>query len=240
MWCLDEAGPYPTVPYSGSSWQPSGKPVRYSQKYQPNGTAKVLTLFHPQSGQVHLKGVMRCPNYVLHSWIMQTLTDILSTLPAPPSFYSPSANYLLWHSWCEGAEYLTLPTTLPPLRMLLVMDNLAGHKSIPLVHWLWAHGILPLYTPLSGSWLNMGESIQRLLKRRTLDGQTPTTPEEIIAWFDATALAWNSDPTPFIWNGRRKLRRKPATCHLLGGSGAASFRSLVHVSHTDNGDAYVN
>jgi hypothetical protein len=32
---------------------------------------------------------------------------------------------------------------------------------------------MPLYTPLGGSWLNMAESIQRILKRRTLDGQHP-------------------------------------------------------------------
>jgi len=28
---------------------------------------------------------------------------------------------------------------------------------------LFEHGIMPLYTPLSGSWLNMTESIQRIL-----------------------------------------------------------------------------
>jgi len=36
--------------------------------------------------------------------------------------------------------------------------------------WLCEHGIMPLYTPLGGSWLNMSESIQRILKRRALDG----------------------------------------------------------------------
>jgi transposase len=36
--------------------------------------------------------------------------------------------------------------------------------------WLCAHGIMPLYTPLGGSWLNMAESIQRILKRRALEG----------------------------------------------------------------------
>jgi hypothetical protein len=46
---------------------------------------------------------------------------------------------------------------------------------------MFAHGIMPLYTPLSGSWLNMAESIQRILKRRALEGQQPQTPEEIIA-----------------------------------------------------------
>ncbi len=47
----------------------------------------------------------------------------------------------------------------PPLRLILIWDNLAGHKSADFVCWLCAQGILPLYTPLSGSWLNMAESV---------------------------------------------------------------------------------
>src|SRR3712207_7935369 len=43
------------------------------------------------------------------------------------------------------------------------------------------HGIMPLYTPLGGSWLNMTESVQRILKKRGLAGQHPTTVNEIIA-----------------------------------------------------------
>ena len=45
-------------------------------------------------------------------------------------------------------------------------DNLAGHKTPEMVLWLCRHGIMPLYTPLGGSWLNMAESIRRILKRR--------------------------------------------------------------------------
>jgi len=44
---------------------------------------------------------------------------------------------------------------LPSLRMLLVLDNLAGHKTPEFGLWLFAHGVMPLYTPLAGSWLNM-------------------------------------------------------------------------------------
>jgi hypothetical protein len=50
--------------------------------------------------------------------------------------------------------------------MLLIWDNLAGHRSDKMVDWLFAHGIMPLYTPLGGSWLNMAESMQRILVRR--------------------------------------------------------------------------
>jgi hypothetical protein len=52
----------------------------------------------------------------------------------------------------------TLPERLPPLRLLLDLDNLTGHKTPALVLWLVAHGVMPLYTPLSGSWLNMAEA----------------------------------------------------------------------------------
>ena len=39
----------------------------------------------------------------------------------------------------ETAEAI-LPADLSPLRVLLVLDNLAGHKSVELVTWLLAHG----------------------------------------------------------------------------------------------------
>ena len=96
---------------------------------------------------------------------------------------------------------------MPPLRLLLVWDNLAGHKTPEMVVWLCQHGIMPLYTPLGGSWLNLAEAIQRILKRRALDGQHPHSPAEIGIWFEQTAQAWNLQPTPFVWNGKRRQRR---------------------------------
>ncbi len=38
---------------------------------------------------------------------------------------------------------------LPPLRILLVWDNLAGHLSHDLFPWLFHHGIMPLYTRMA-------------------------------------------------------------------------------------------
>ena len=58
-----------------------------------------------------------------------------------------------------------------------------------------------LFTPFAGSWLNMAESIQRILGRRALEGQHPQTTQQIIAWLEATARGWNADPTPFVWGG---------------------------------------
>jgi hypothetical protein len=63
-----------------------------------------------------------------------------------------------------------------------------------MVSWLFAHGIMPLYTPLSGSWLNRAESMQRILVRRALSGQYPQTPQQIIDWLEETVAGWNQDP----------------------------------------------
>lgn len=117
---------------------------------------------------------------------------------------------------------------MPALRLLLVLDNLSGHHTPSFVMWLCEHGIMPLYTPLGGSWLNMSESIQRIIVRRALDGEHPTTPQQIIDWLEETAAGWNADPTPFVWGGKRKRRRDRARDrrHALGGSRAYSRRVL--------------
>lgn len=65
-----------------------------------------------------------------------------------------------WQCWQEGLTIrITLPQELPPLRMLFVWTNLTGHSTVDLILWLFAHGIMPLFTPLGGSHLNMAESI---------------------------------------------------------------------------------
>jgi hypothetical protein len=47
---------------------------------------------------------------------------------------------------------------------------------------------VPLYTPVGGSWLNMAESIQRVLKRWVLAGQYPhSIRETIIRYSDLAA-----------------------------------------------------
>lgn len=110
---------------------------------------------------------------------------------------------------------------LPPLRLILVWDNLAGHLSWPIVRWLFQQGVMPLYTPLGGSWLNMAESLQRIIVGRALSGQHPQTAQEILRWLEDTVAGWNAAPTPFIWDGKRRARRQRARQRLRGGSGAA-------------------
>jgi hypothetical protein len=229
VWTEDEAGPFQTIPYEGYSWQPEGQPKLQPHEYVRNGTAKLLTLFHPSDGQVRVKGVTSGSNTVLHPWLHQELSSILANLPTPPEDLDPKINRALWKSWCAGLDNPPpLPAELPLLRMLLVWDNLKGHKTPSLVDWLIQHGIMPLYTPLGGSWLNMAESIQRISKRRALAGQYPTQPDEIIAWLEAVARAWNRNPTPFEWGGKRAARRARSRQrrHALGGSGACTRRPI--------------
>jgi hypothetical protein len=156
------------------------------------------------------------------------LTAILATLP-DPEVLPPDENRRRWERWQEGLSIrITFPQDLPSLRMLLAWDNLTGHYTVDLILWLFDHGVMPLFTPLGGSYLNMAESVQRILKRRALDGAHPKTPEEIIEWLEATARGWNREPTPFVWGGKRHARRKRARerRHALGGSGACTWRPL--------------
>jgi len=229
VWAQDEAGPFQAIPQPGPSWQPEGRPARQPHEYVRAGTAKLLTLFHPASGQVRVKGVTRCPNAVLHPWLQQELTAILATLPEPTPALSPAEHRALWDVWQEGlTERVTLLAEPPPLRLLLVWDNLAGHKTPEMLVWLFERGVMPLYTPLGGSWLNMAESIQRILKRRAVEGQHPTTPEELIGWLEAPARGWHRAPTPFVWGGTRAARRVRARQRRygVGGSGACTYRPI--------------
>lgn len=167
VWCEDEAGPFQTVPYGTPSWQLEGHPQQQAHEYLRDGTAKLLTLFHPQDGEVRVKGVESATNAVLHPWLKEELSDILNGSPEVSSSPSQEAIQQIWQSWREGLTVkFTLPARLPPLRLLLVWDNLIGHQTPELMLWFCEHGILPLYTPLSGSWLNMAESMQRILKRQ--------------------------------------------------------------------------
>lgn len=239
VWCADEAGPYQAIPQPGASWQPIGEPARYPHEYVRGGTVKLLTLLHPATGVVRVKGVTHTPNTVLHPWLQQELTMILATLPPLDQIPDAATNRAAWVRWQAGLSVrFTLLKDLPPLRMLLIFDNLAGHKTATFVCWLMTHGIMPLYTPISGSWLNMAESIQRILVSRALAGQHPENPEQLIAWLEAVARGWNAHPTPFIWGGKRALRRQRARerRYGLGGSGAVSCRPISHPGTAINGD----
>src|SRR3954454_8093378 len=91
VWCEDEAGPFQAVPHAGVSWQPRGRPATQPHEYLRGGTTKILTLFHPASGQVRLQSAARSTPAVLHPWLRERLSDILPVLPVPQASLYPAA-----------------------------------------------------------------------------------------------------------------------------------------------------
>jgi hypothetical protein len=221
VWCEDEAGPYQAVPQPGTSWQPVGEPARRPHEYLRGGTAKLLTLFRPATGEVRAEPVDRAPNAVLHPWLERELTAILATGPTA----LPMSR---WEDWLPATAPPWWAEGLPPLRVLLIWDNLQGHHNWEFEQGCLNQGILPLFTPLGGSWLNLAESIQRILLRRALDGQHPQSSAAVKAWLAATVRGWNAAPTPFEWGGKRAARRQRARQrrHALGGSGGYTRRPI--------------
>ncbi|HVB25213.1 MAG TPA: transposase [Ktedonobacteraceae bacterium] len=218
----DEAGPYQAIPQPGASWQPEGHPVLQPHEYERGGTAKIMTLFRPLTGMLTVKGVLSVTNAVLHPWLKGELSTVLADIeqahPAqglPPEEERPVC--ARWETWLGHPPR----TPKPPLRIILVLDNLAGHRSYELIEWFFAHGVMPLYTPIGGSWLNMAESVQRIIVPRALAGQHPQSAQEVIDWLEQTAAGWNLHPTPFVWNGKRRRRRERAHLRRLAGSGAS-------------------
>lgn len=208
--CQDEAGPFQTTPYPGTGWAPQEHPIRQPHEYLRDGTAKGLTLFRPATGEVRVKGVTTCPNTVLHAWLKQELTallaTLLATLPEPAPVVDAEATRACWTRWQEGLQVkITLPAVLPPLRVLLVWDNLVGHHTPELVLWLFAHGVMVLYTPVGGSWLNMAESIQRPSSASSSGGR----------WMDSIRKHRNKLST----GGKRRLGDGTPLRHRSAGAG---------------------
>jgi hypothetical protein len=204
------------------AFQLEGYPRLLPHEYERGGTAKLLTLFRPATGQIRAKGVMSVTNAVLHPWLKEQLTAVLAEIEKahpvealPPETQRPL--YARWETWLGHPPR----RSLPPLRIILILDNLAGHLSYDLVGWFFDHGVMPLYTPVGGSWLNMAESVQRIIVRRALCGQHPKDAQQVIDWLEQTVAGWNDDPTSFVWNGKRRRRRERARLRRLGGSGAS-------------------
>jgi hypothetical protein len=147
LWCEDEAGPYQTVPHSGSGWQPEGEPARQDHQYIRGKTCKLLTLFRPSTGELRAEPVDASTNAILHPWLKQELEAILKQCPPAPEQVPEEHR---WQAWDPFPAAEQLDRFNPPLRLLLILDNLAGHYSRDLVSWCHEHGIGLLYTPCAG------------------------------------------------------------------------------------------
>jgi hypothetical protein len=126
-----------------------------------------MTLCGPATGAVRVRGTRSGTHAVLPHWRPADRVRPLAALPGGEAPRSPAETRQPWESGQEGrTTRITLPSALPRLRRLWVLDNLTGQRPPSLGRWLCAQGIRPLYTPLGGSWLHRGEALQRSLKRR--------------------------------------------------------------------------
>jgi len=78
---------------------------------------------------VRLQPAARGTNAVLHPWLREHLSAILDALPRAGSSQDAAATQAApqaaWAVWQAGLRLpFTLPHALPPLRLLLVWDNL--------------------------------------------------------------------------------------------------------------------
>lgn len=107
VWCQDEGGPYQAIPQGGASWQPEGRPARRSHQYVRGGTAKLLTLFRPATGELRGEPVERTTNAILHPWLKQELSAILKQCPPASTTSTLGRRWVDWN-WHEGAEGLSM------------------------------------------------------------------------------------------------------------------------------------
>src|ERR1043166_7069501 len=103
--------------------------VDYQDAARAVGRKSGAAISHlPADGRVRIEGGTTCPNVVLHPWRQRQLSAVLAGLPDPPP--TAKASRAAWERWQAGlAAKPTLPSALPPLRMLLVLDNRADRKS---------------------------------------------------------------------------------------------------------------
>ncbi len=181
------------------------------------GTAKRLTRCRPAPGEVRATGVMHATTAVVHPWLPAEVRQVRAALPAASASEVAPPVLAEWAPWRGHAP----PEPLPPLRLILIWDNRAGHLSWAIVRWLLEHGVMPLDTPLGGSWLNMAASLHRSSVTRARAGHHPQSAAELIPWLAATVAGGNAAPPPFVWDGTRRERRTRARHRRLGGSGAA-------------------
>src|ERR671929_611864 len=88
----------------GRSSQPEGHPTLQPHEYERGGTAKLLTLFRPATGELRAKGVISAPNAVLHPWLKEQLLEVLAEIEKkqpseqlPPETERPLAAQ--WKTW---------------------------------------------------------------------------------------------------------------------------------------------
>ena len=102
------------------------------------------------------------------------------------------------------AGYLQLLEALaaanPTGDLYLIADNLASHKSPPILDWLAEHPrVQQVFIPKGACWLNLQEAWWRLFRRAGFAGQTFADDEEIDRATDVATQQLNERAKPWVW-----------------------------------------
>jgi hypothetical protein len=126
-----------------------------------------------------------------------------------------------WSNLAPSTEFviLTVNTSHADLARL-------DSHNVRRVTWVFGHGVMPLYTPLSGS-----AGYGRVRPADHLPAGVEWTASTQCGGLDylvgGHVAGWNATPTPFVWDGKRRERRIRAKQRRLGGSGAVANHQLI-------------
>ncbi len=195
--CLDEASTQLLADTRPPRMTKPGKPARYDNEYERNGTANLFLVTEPLRGWRHVTVTDRRTKL---DWarIIKGLVDVR---------YPDAERIVLVMDNLNTHTPAALYEAFPPAEARRVLRKLAFH-----------------YTPLHGSWLNMAELEFSMLSRQCLDrriGDRDTLVAEVAAW----EAARNEQRAAITWqfavdDARRKLDRlypaQAKTCHVRG------------------------
>ena len=102
--------------------------------------------------------------------------------------------------------------------LYLIADNLASHKSAPILAWLAEHPrVHQVFIPKGACWLNLQEAWWRLFRRAGFAGQTFADDEEIDRATEVATKQLNKRAKPWIWGRPQRpprIRRAAFSYHI--------------------------
>jgi transposase len=101
----------------------------------------------------------------------------------------------------------------PGREIHVVLDNLSTHKPKRDM-WLKRHKNVHFhYTPTHASWLNQVEIWFSILAKKSLDGASFTSVEDLAAHIDAFIAAYNQAARPFVWTKSEVHQKRLKPCY---------------------------
>jgi hypothetical protein len=84
--------------------------------------------------------------------------------------------------------------------LILIMDNLASHKTLDVRLWALAHPrVRFLFQPTYAPWLNLIEPWWKTLRSLALKGRRFEVKDELSLAIDDATVYWNDHRKPYIW-----------------------------------------